>query len=106
MAQNVCLVVDHGDRRRLTSVAADRIPPQQRLQRARIVLLLAERLSVAEVARQAGASCPAVWQWQARYAEAGVKALLQDRTRPPGRTPLSTETWSGSGAYLLRSLWI
>ncbi len=27
-----------------------------------------------------------------RYAEAGVDALLRDRTRPPGRTPLSTET--------------
>jgi len=27
-----------------------------------------------------------------RYGEAGVDALLRDRTRPPGRTPLSTET--------------
>jgi len=27
-----------------------------------------------------------------RYAEAGVEALFRDRTRPPGRAPLSTET--------------
>ena len=88
MAQNICLVVDDGDRRLLASIAADRNRPQKHIQRARIVLLSAERLPVAEVARQAGVSRPAVWRWQARYAEAGVDALLWDRTRSPGRTPL------------------
>ena len=92
MAQNICLVVDDGDRRRLASIAADRNRPQKHVQRARIVLLSAERLPVAEVARQAGVSRPAVWRWQMRYAKAGVEALLQDRTRPPGTAPLSTET--------------
>jgi transposase len=92
MAQNICLVVDDGDRRLLASIAADRNRPQKHIQRARIVLLSAERLPVAEVARQAGVSRPAVWRWQARYAEAGVDALMRDRTRPPGRAPLSTET--------------
>ena len=92
MAQNICLVVDDGDRTRLALIAADRNRPQKHVQRARIVLLSAERLPVAEVARQAGVSRPAVWRWQMRYAEAGVEALLQDRTRPSGRAPLSTET--------------
>jgi len=92
MAQNICLVVDDGDRRRLALIAADRNRPQKHIQRAQIVLLSAERLPVAEVARQAGVSRPAVWRWQMRYAEAGVDALLRDRTRPPGRMPLSTET--------------
>jgi len=84
MAQNICLVVDDGDRRRLASIAADRNRPQKHIQRARIVLLSAERLPVAEVTRQAGVSRPAVWRWQMRYAKAGVDALLRDRTRPPG----------------------
>ena len=34
---------------------------------------------------------PAVWRWQARYAEQGVEGLLRDRTRKPGRAPLSAK---------------
>jgi hypothetical protein len=52
------------------------------------VLLSAERLEVAAVARRAGISRPAVWRWQRRYAEAGVDGLLRDKTRKPGKTPL------------------
>jgi transposase len=48
--------------------------------------------SVAEVARQAGVSRPAVWRWQLRYAEQGVDGLLRDRTRPPGKPPLPVAT--------------
>ncbi len=95
MARNICLVVGDGDRRRLASIAADRNRPQKHIQRARIVPLSAERLAAAEVARQAGVGRPAVWRWQMRYAEAGVGAPLRDRTRPPGRMPLSTETLAG-----------
>ena len=92
MARNICLVVNDGDRSRLASIAADRNRPQKHVQRARIVRLSAERLPVAEVARHAGVSSPAVWRWQMRHAEAGVEALLRDRACPPGRTPPLTET--------------
>ena len=51
MAQNICLVVDDGDRRVLALIAADGNCTQKHVQRARIVLLSAERLPVAEVAR-------------------------------------------------------
>ena len=44
-----------------------------------------------EVARRASVSRPAVWRWQARYAEQGVEGLLRDRTRKPGRAPLSAK---------------
>jgi transposase len=44
----------------------DRNRPQKHMQRARVVLLSGEGLSVAEVARQAGVSRPAVWRWQTR----------------------------------------
>jgi hypothetical protein len=32
---------------------------------------------------------PAVWRWQARYAEQCVDGLLRGKTRKPGRAPLS-----------------
>ena len=92
MAQTVCVVVDDTDRKQLASIAMDRNRPQKHIQRARIVLLSDEGLAVSEVARQAGVSRPAVWRWQARYAEAGVEALLHDKTRPPGTAKLTTAT--------------
>jgi hypothetical protein len=57
-----------------------------------IVLLSFERLSVQDVARQAGGIQPAFWRWQQRFAEESVEGLLRDNTRPLG-TPLhSTRT--------------
>ncbi len=92
MVQVVCVVVGDTDRKQLVSIAADRNRPQKHIQRARIVLLSGEGLAVAEVVRQAGISRPAVWRWQARYAEAGVDALLRDKTRPPGTAKLGMAT--------------
>ena len=67
---------------------ADRNRPQKHVARARLVLLSADRLDVAAIARRAGISRPAVWRWQRRYAEAGVDGLLRDKTRKPGKAPL------------------
>ncbi len=75
--------------RRLEAIASDRSRPLKHIQRANIVLHSAERLAVLEVARRAGVSRPAVWRWQLRYAEEGVDGLLRDKTRKPGRAPLS-----------------
>ena len=47
---------------------------------------------MAEVARRAGVSRPAVWRWQLRYAEKGVEGLLRDKTRKPGKAPLPAAT--------------
>ena len=81
MAQTVCVLLDAADTTRLTVIAEDRSRPLKHIQRARIVLLSAERLSVQDVARRAGVSRPAVWRWQRRYAEAGVEGLLRDNPR-------------------------
>src|SRR4051794_3204851 len=91
MAQSVCLVVAAGDRARLEAIVADRNRPQKHVVRARLVLLSADRLDVAAVARRAGVSRPAVWRWQRRFAEEGVDGLLRDKTRKPGKTPLGGE---------------
>ncbi len=88
MAQSVCLVVSAGDRARLEAIVADRNRPQKHVARARLVLLSADRLDVAAVARRAGVSRPAVWRWQRRYAEEGVDGLLRDKARKPGKAPL------------------
>ena len=88
MAQTLCPLVSAEDRSRLAAIVADRNRPQKHAARARIVLLSADRLEVAAVARQAGTSRPAVWRWQRRFAEAGVDGLLRDKTRKPGKAPL------------------
>ncbi len=90
MAQTVCVLVNAEEAARLEAVVADRNRPLKHVQRARIILASMERSPVLEVARRTGASRPAVWRWQARYALEGVDGLLRDKTRPPGKAPLST----------------
>ena len=92
MAQTVCVMLDAGERARLAAIASYGSRPLKHIQRARIVLLSAERLSVQDVARRAGVGRPAVWRWQRRFGEEGVEGLLRDKTRPPGTPPHPTET--------------
>src|ERR1700724_3054236 len=88
MAQTVCILLGEEDRARLAAFVGDRNRPQKHVQRARIVLLSADRLPVLAVARRTDASRPSVWRWQQRFAEEGVDGLLRDKTRKPGRAPL------------------
>ena len=92
MAQDVSVIVRDDDRARLEAIVRDRNHSHKHVQRARIVLLSAARLAVAEVARRVGVSRPAVWRWQRRFAEQGVSGLLRDKTRPPGTPPLPADT--------------
>src|SRR5918993_2691713 len=89
MAQTSCVILTPSDRERLTTIIGDRNRPLKHIQRARIMLHSDERLPVQEVARRSDVSRPAVWRWQQRFAEAGVEGLLRDKTRPPGKAPLS-----------------
>ena len=91
MSQTVCVLPPAEDRERLLAIVADRNRPLKHVQRAHIILFSADRLPVLEVARRAGVSRPAVWRWQARYDEQGVEGLLRDKTRKPGRAPLSAK---------------
>jgi transposase len=92
MAQTVSPVVNSADRERLTAVVEDRNRPQKHVQRARIILLSAERVAVQAVAARSGISRPSVWRWQQRFAEEGVDGLLRDKTRKPGKAPLPAAT--------------
>ena len=89
MAQIVNVILSTEDGERLLAIASDRSRPLKHVQRARIILLSAERLPVLQVADQAAVSRPAVWRWQQRYGEEGIDGLLRDKTRKPGRSPLS-----------------
>lgn len=91
MAQTVSVLLGADDRARLTAIVGDRNRPQKHVQRARIILLSAERLPVLGVANRSGASRPAVWRWQQRFAEEGVDGLLRDKTRKPGTPPIASE---------------
>lgn len=62
MAQTVCVLLNEAAPARLSGIAVDRLFPFKHILRARIVLLSGERLTVEEVARQAGVSRPAVWR--------------------------------------------
>jgi transposase len=92
MAQTVSVIVGAEERARLAAVVGDRSRALKHVQRARIVLLSAERLPALAVARGAGVSRPTVWRWQQRFAEEGVDGLLRDKTRPPGKSPLPAAT--------------
>jgi transposase len=89
MAQTVTPLVNSADRERLAAIAQDRNRLQKHLQRAKIVLLSADRLTALEIAARSGVSRPSVWRWQQRFAEEGVDGLLRDKTRKPGKAPLS-----------------
>ncbi len=92
MAQTVCPIVTAADRLRLAAIVEDRNCPQKHVQRARIILRSAERRTVLDVAVSCDASRPSVWRWQRRFAEEGVDGLLRDKTRKPGKAPLSAAT--------------
>jgi hypothetical protein len=81
MSQTVCVIVNPEDVARLEAIVADRNRALKHTQRARIVLASSQRLTVQEVARRTGASRPAVWRWQARFATQGVEGLLRDKTK-------------------------
>ena len=85
----LCLVASAADRAQLEALVANGRTPQKTALRARIVLMLVNRVKPSHVARTLGLSRMRVRLWQQRYLAAGVKGLLRDATRPPGRTPLS-----------------
>ena len=80
-----------GDRDRFEAVVADRNSPQKHVWRARIILLSGSGVGAMAIARRTGKAKPTIWRWQERFIAAGVDGLLRDKTRPPGRAPLSTE---------------
>ena len=83
------LVLRPGDEPRLTAVVRSQTVTAAAAQRARIVLLAADGVPNAEIARRVGVSRPTVVGWRQRYIEAGIGGLADlDR---PGRPALIDE---------------
>jgi transposase len=92
MRAGIVVKVTPEDRRRLEAIVADRSSPQKHVWRARIILATADGCGTLEVMRRSGKAKPVVWRWQERFMQEGVDGLLRDKTRPPGKPPLSAET--------------
>ncbi len=89
MRNGISISVSSADRRRLEAIVTGRNTPQKHVWRARIVLLSADDVGTNAIMAATGKSKTTVWRWQARFAEAGVAGLLEDRTRPPGKPPIA-----------------
>jgi transposase len=79
------LVLREGDQARLESLTRSSSVRAGLALRARIVLLAAQGLPNAEIARRCGTSRPTVVDWRARYVAGGIRAL-EDQPRS-GRPP-------------------
>jgi Winged helix-turn helix len=99
MRAGIVVNVTPADRRRLEAVVADRSAPQKHVWRANIILATADGCGTTEVMRRSGKAKPVVWRWQARFMAEGVDGLLRDKTRKPGKPPLSPglSTWRWGG---------
>ena len=86
---DICIYVSPANRARLEAIIADRNSSSKAVWRAEIVLATADGLGTNAIMRRTGKSKPCVWRWQERYVEEGVDGLLRDKTRPPGKKPLS-----------------
>ena len=73
MSVAAALVLRDGDKSRLTALLRAPTVEAGLAPRARIVLLAAEGLPNAEIARQVGVSRPTVIGWRARYEAVGLR---------------------------------
>ncbi|MEO1533590.1 MAG: IS630 family transposase [Pseudomonadota bacterium] len=89
MRTGIIVDVTPDDRSRLEAVARDRNAAQKHVARAKVILATADGCGTMEIMRRSGLSKPAVWRWQERFMSEGVDGLLRDKTRPPGKAPLS-----------------
>src|ERR1700732_2674016 len=92
MRAGIVVNVTPGDRRRLSAIGGNRKPPRKQVGRAKIILAPADGCGTAEIMRRSGKAKPVVWRWQARFMAEGVAGLTRDKTRKPGKPPLSADT--------------
>lgn len=91
MRTGISITLVEADRQRLEALVTDRNTPQKQVWRARIVLLSADGVGTHAIMAATGTSKTTVWRWQARFMAEGVDGLLRDKTRPPGRAPVTDD---------------
>ena len=90
-----CIWLCPQDRAELERWVADGNTAQKIVTRAKIVLASGRGLGTNAIMREARASKPTVWRWQAAYLEGGVKLLRKGRSKPPGKKPLDAAVTLG-----------
>jgi transposase len=127
----LCIVLPPADRAQLTTIVANGNTPQKLAVRARIMLMLADRVRPSHVAQRLALSRNHVHYWVRRYVALGVSGILRDAPRPgrnkqitpeqvativnatltttpPGRTHWSTRTMAraqGVSEKTIRNIW-
>ena len=94
MRTGISFTLSSEDRHRLEALVADRNAPQKHVWRSRIVLMSADGRGTNGIMELVGASKTTVWRWQERFMAEGVDGLLRDKTRPPGRLPVTVSRTS------------
>jgi transposase len=92
MRAGIIVNVIRADRHRLEAIIRDRGALQKHVWRAKIILATADGCGTAEIMRRSGKAKPLVWRWQERFMKEGLDGLLRDKTRKPGKPPLSATT--------------
>jgi transposase len=82
-------VLERKARLQLQRLIADGNTRQKIVKRARIILMTADGHGVTAIMHEVGVSKTTVWRWQEYFAEAGVEGLVEGRSKPPGRKPIS-----------------
>lgn len=80
------------ERAEIDRIVADGRTPQKLARRARIIALAADGMPNLQIAAQVNVSRPTVIAQRRRFQQMGLRGLVKDRTRPPGRCPLAAET--------------
>ncbi len=89
MRTGISITVSASAHQRLEAIVPNRNAAQKHVWRVLIVLLTAEGLGTHAIMAATGKSKTTIWRWQERFAEAGIKGLLCNKTRPPGKARIS-----------------
>ena len=87
----LCVVLPPADRAQLADVVANGNTPQKLAVRARIMLMLADRVRPSHLATRFALSRNHVHYWMRRYVAQGVSGVLHDAPRPGRRKRLTPE---------------
>lgn len=87
----LCVVLPPADRAQLMDIVANGNTPQKLAVRARIVLMLADRVRPSHIATRLTLSRNHVHYWLRRYLQLGVSGMLHDAPRPGRKKRLTAD---------------
>lgn len=87
----VCVMLPPAERAQLTTIVANGNTPQKLAIRARLLLMLADRVRPSSIARQLALSRNHVHYWLRRYLALGASGVLRDAPRPGRKKRITPE---------------